>query len=156
MRLKFIVSNQTLVIHPSQAKLRLVADSKHYVVAQFDFRTEEWETKPVFALFTFEDKTYKMVLGADSSLEWNECWVPEEVIQSPRFSVSLYCGDRVTTNVVAVNVDNSGYTTKIVNQRQTQTVAEQIDALMRRYALICNSILQDCDKIREELKGGKQ
>jgi hypothetical protein len=46
----------------------------------------------------------------------NECYVAPEVIRSPGFTVSCYCGDRITTNEVRVDVLTSGYTEKIVNQ----------------------------------------
>lgn len=154
MTLKFNVQNQTLVIHPSQARLRLASDSRKYWVAKFDLRTEEWKNKLVFALFTFGERTYKMVLGADTELEWDECWVPAEVIHAPKFSITLYCDDRIVTNKVFIPVDESGYTDTITNQRVTPTVMEQMDNLMKRYALICNSILQDCSKIKEEIQGG--
>lgn len=156
MILKFIVSNQTLVIHPSQAKLRLASDSKKYWIANFELRTEEWKNKLVYALFTFGERTYKMVLGADADLNWNECWVPDEVIHAPKFTVTLYCDNRITTNLVTVPVDNSGYTENIVNQRVTPTIMEQMDNIMKRYAKVCNAILQDCSKIQEEMKGGKE
>lgn len=155
MTIKFNVQNQMLVIHPSQAKLRLASDSRKYWVANFDLRTEEWKNKIVFALFTFGERTYKMVLGADAELGWNECWVPAEVIHAPKFTVTLYCDNRITTNMVTVPVDPSGYTEKVVNQRVTPTVMEQMDSLMKRYALICNSILQDCSKIQQEIKEDK-
>jgi hypothetical protein len=154
MILKFNVQNQMLVIHPSQAKLRLASDSRKYWVAKFDLRTEEWKNKIVFALFTFGERTYKMVLGADKELDWDECWIPAEVIKSPKFSVTLYCDNRVTTNMVTIPVDPSGYTEKITNQQVTPTVIEQMDSLMKRYALVCNAILQDCSKIQQEIKGG--
>lgn len=154
MTLKFIVSNQTLVVHPSQAKLRLASDSKKYWVANFDLRTEEWKNKLVYALFTFGERTYKMVLGADAELGWNECWIPEEVIHAPKFTLTVYCDNRITTNMISIPVDNSGYTDQITNQRVTPTMMEQMDNLMKRYALICNSILQDCSKIHNELQGG--
>jgi hypothetical protein len=97
-----------------------------------------------------------MVLGADSELDWNECWIPAEVIHAPKFSVMLYCDNRITTNSVTIPVDNSGYTDKIMNQRVTPSIMEQMDGLMKRYALICNSILQDCSKIKKEMQGGNE
>lgn len=156
MTIKFNVQNQILVIHPSQAKLRLASDSKKYWIANFDLRTEEWKNKIVFALFTFGERTYKMVLGADKELGWNECWIPEEVIHAPKFTLSLYCDNRITTNTVSIPVINSGYTENIANQRVTPTMMEQMDGLMKRYAIICNSILQDCSKIKDEIQGGNK
>lgn len=155
MTLNFNVQNQMLAIHPSQAKTRLVSDCKNCWIANFDLRTEDWKNKIVFALFTYGEDTYKMILGAEQSLGWNECFIPAEVIHTPGFSVSLYCGDRITTNMVTIPVTISGYTEKITNQVVTPTVMEQMDSLMKRYALICNAILQDCNKIQQELKEGR-
>lgn len=154
MVLKYIVSNQSMQLHPSCEKLQVVADSKNYLIAQFDFRTDEWFNEPVWALFTYEDQTYKKLLGAEQ-LASNECYVPPEVIKSPSFSVSLYTGDRVVTEVVKKKVLPSGYTEDIANQDVSLSVLEQIDQLMKGYALICNNILQDCKKIQEELRGDK-
>lgn len=152
MVLKYIVSNQSMQLHPSCEKLQVVADSKNYLIAQFDFRTDEWLNGPVWALFTYEDQTYKKLLGAEQ-LALNECYVPPEVIKSPSFTVSLYTGDRIVTEVVKKKVIPSGYTENIKNQNVSPSVLEQIDQLMKGYAIICNNILQDCKKIQETLRG---
>lgn len=155
MVLKFILSEQSLVIHPSQERLKIVADSKNYLVAQFDCRTAEWKNGPIWVLFAYNGRTYKKLLGAEKELGWNECYVPAEVIHSPKFEVSVYTGDRITTNKVTRKVEESGYTEEIANERRTLTPIEQIDMLMKKYALVCNSILQDCEEILNEMKRGE-
>ena len=80
MVLKFILSGQSLSVHPSQERLTIVANSKNYLLAQFDCRTEEWKNGPIWALFTYNDKTYKKLLGAEDGVEWNECYIPHEVL----------------------------------------------------------------------------
>lgn len=151
MTLDFIVNNQSLTKHKSQNGLKVVADSKNYLKALFHFQSSEWQNQICYALFTLEGQTYKMILGAEEDCAWNECYVPEEVIHAPGFMVSCYCGDRVTTNEVRVDVVSSGYTESIVNQRITPSMMDQANALMKKYALICNSILQDCGKIKQEI-----
>lgn len=151
MTLDFIVNGQNLAKHKNQNSQKVVADSRNYLKALFHFQSEEWKGQICYALFTLQGQTYKMVLGADKDLDWNECYVPEEVIHAPGFTVSCYCGDRITTNEVKVDVVSSGYKDNIVNQKTTPSVLEQADALLKRYALICNSILQDCRKIKEEI-----
>lgn len=155
MALKFILSEQSLVIHPSQERLKVVADSKNYLVAQFDCRTTEWKNGPIWVLFEYNKKTYKKLLGAEKDLAWNECYVPSEVIHSPKFEISVYTGDRITTNKVVRQVEASGYTENAMNENCTKSTVEQIDMLMKKYALVCNSILQECEEILNEIKRGE-
>jgi hypothetical protein len=54
-----------------------------------------------------------------------------------------------------VAISKSGYTDNIVNQQATPSVMEQMNDYMKQYAMLCNSILQDCQKIREEIGGKK-
>ena len=155
MVLNFDICNQTLTKSLEIDKTEIVADSKNYLVARFNYLSTEWSDKLVYALFTYNKKTYKMILGADKNLAHNECYVPAEVIHSPGFTVSCYCDNRITTNLVQVKIKNSGYTEKITNQSATPTVMEQMNEYMKKYALVCNAILQDCQKIQEELGGKK-
>lgn len=151
MTLEFIVNGQSLTKHRNQSSQKVVADSRNYLKALFHFQSEEWQDQICYALFTYNGETYKMILGAEEDLAWNECYVPAEVISAPGFTVSCYCGDRITTNEVRVDVVSSGYTENIVNQVVTPSVLDQANALLKKYALICNSILQDCRKIKEEI-----
>lgn len=151
MTLEFIINNQSLTKYKSQSSQKVVADSRNYLKALFHFQSEEWKNQICYALFTYQGQTWKQILGVEEDCAWNECYVPEEVIHAPGFAVSCYCGDRITTNEVKVDVVSSGYTENVVNQRPTQSVMDQANALLKKYALICNSILQDCGKIKEEI-----
>lgn len=151
MTLDFIVNRQFLAKHRNQINQKIVADSRNYLKAKFHFQSEEWDGQICYALFTLQGKTYKKILGAEDGVEFNECYVPEEVIHAPGFSVSCYCGDRITTNEVRVDIITSGYTENIINQDTTPSVMDQANALLKKYALICNSILQDCGKILEKI-----
>lgn len=154
MKLNFTVENQILLSAPENENVKVVADSKNYLIAHFDFKTEEWKDTIVYALFTAGKNTYKMILGADVSLEDNECYVPYEIIKAPGFTVSCYSADRVPTTVAQVPVLKSGYTEKIANQNATPSVMEQMNSYMLKYASLCNEIYKECVKIREEM-GGK-
>ena len=150
MTLIFTVNNQTLLLSKTQQNLGLVADSKKYLITQFNFQSNEWRENLVYALFSHNGKTYKQILGADSELKQNECWVPSEVIKSPNFKVSLVCGDRITTNEVTLKIHPSGYTEKIENQDTTPSVIEQMEQLMHKYAVLCNDIYKECQKIYQQ------
>lgn len=155
MVLNFDLANQTLTKSSDIESQNIVADSKNYLIAHFNFNTDEWTDRIVYALFTYNKKTYKMILGADERLAKNECFVPYEVIHNPGFIVSCYCDSRITTNPVSIKVKASGYTEDIANQQDTPSVMEQMGNYMKQYALICNQILQDCEKIRDEIGGNK-
>ena len=155
MILNFDLHNQTLTKSSEVDTLHIVADSKNYLIARFNFNTDDWQDRVVYALFTYNKQTYKMILGADGRLERNECFVPHEVIHAPGFTVSCYCDTRITTNVVHVKVAKSGYTENIINQQTTPSVMEQMGNYMKQYATVCNAILQDCQKIRDEIGGNK-
>ena len=51
----------------------------------------------------------------------NQCYVPAEVIKSPSFEVSIYCGDLITTNAETVFIKQSGYTSNIINNPAEDT-----------------------------------
>jgi hypothetical protein len=153
MVLNFNLANQTLTKDGEIDNLHIVADSKNYLIARFNFNTDEWKDRLVYALFTYNKQTYKMILGADARLQHNECFVPHEVIHAPGFTVSCYCDTGITTNVVQVKVAKSGYTENITNQQTTPSVMEQMGNYMKKYATVCNAILQDCQKIRNEIGG---
>lgn len=156
MNLKLVVMDQQLISPSITSKAKIVADSRNYLKITFDYRSEEWKTGKVWALFTYQGKTYKQLVGQGEGVAENECWVPHEVIHAPGFKLSVYTGNRITTNSITLKVEPSGYTQDIENFTKTGTVVEQIDGLMKSYALICNQILQDCIKIKEEIKEEKK
>ena len=94
-----------------------VADSENFLYAQFSF-SEEWEgTKTAI----FNNGTPYSVM-----LENDKCLVPWEVITASGFSVSVYCGERITANTSFVKVLPSGYVEGQTPQPPSKTVYDQI------------------------------
>ena len=152
MTLLFNVNNQILSTAPGQT-FKVVADSKNYLKVQFTFQTQEWRKGNIlYALFTYKDKTYKKILGIEQGVKWNECFVSPEVIKEGKFSVSVYCDNLITTNSVDVPVLKSGYTDNIINQEATPAMTEQMNALMYKYASLCNQMYKECEKIKKEME----
>ena len=156
MLLKFTVNSQTLIKHKSQDGVTVVSDSKNYLVAKFEFLSKDWTGKVAVAQFTYDGKTYEQVIGADKTLAINECYIPNEVIYSPSFTVSCYAEgeERITTNEVCINVVKSGYKEEVVN-RVTDNTSKQYQNACQKYAMLCNEILQDCQTIYKLMKEGK-
>lgn len=98
MDLKFTVTRQYIRRIDTN---RVVANSKNYLTAVFIF-SEEWEGINKTAIFSHGGKNYGKLLKND------ECIIPPEVIQADEFTVSVFGGDLVTTNVCFVNVISSG------------------------------------------------
>ena len=95
-----------------------VAKSENYLYAQFTF-SEEWiGTKT--AIFN-NGTPYSVQLDED-----NKCLVPWEVITASGFSVSVFCGQRITANVEFVGVLPTGYIEGQTPEPPTLTVYEQI------------------------------
>ena len=152
MTLQFYVTNQNLSLNPSQRGLKIASDSHNYLKARFTFQTSEW-TRGVmrYALFTHKGATYKKFLGIEPGCKSNECYVAPEVIKEGNFTVSVFCDDLITSTVVSIPVENSGYTENIMNQEATPTVLEQMNQLMYKYASLCNDIYKECQQIKEEV-----
>ena len=156
MTITFFVNNQNLSISPTQKNISVVADSKNYLKARFVFQTSDWKDGRVrYALFSHNGKTYKKFLGIEEGVEGNECYIAPEVIKTGNFSVAVFCEDLITTNTVTIPVLASGYTENIENQKVTKSVQEQMNTLMYKYAGLCNDILKECQKIKQDLEGDK-
>lgn len=98
--LKFNVKNQII---ERLDDFRVVADSRNYLTADF-MLSDEWDNKRVFASFSHMD----IDIAKEAEIKDGQCLVPWEVIKPPFFSVSLFCGDLITSNVVSVQVEASG------------------------------------------------
>lgn len=90
---------------------KVVADSRKYLYAIFNF-SSDWDGLKKIALFRHErnDDIYEEHLENDS------CYVPWEVIQQSRFSVSVFAhleDKLITTNILYVKVSESGYNATI-------------------------------------------
>jgi predicted metal-binding protein len=103
MKANFIVSGQMLLRATNEQKVKLASHNKK-IIAAFEFRTDEWKNKVVYALFTYKNHTWKKVLGADKELAFNECYIPAEVLMPGSFSLTLYCDDRYVSLPCRVEV----------------------------------------------------
>lgn len=115
MNIEFQVKNQII---ERVDKNKVVADSRNYLFAVFDF-SDEWNGT-VTALFKKGKKSIEMLL------ENGRCPVPDEVITEGEFSVSCVCGDRITANKEYVSVEASGYEQGETPQPPTPDVYTQI------------------------------
>ena len=105
LTLEFSVRGQMIYY---QEKNKAAAGSNNYLYAKFNF-SRDWDITPKYAQFYGTDKNS---LPIEVQLENNGCYVPQEIIKSPRFYVSVYCADavkRITTELQAVSVLSSGY-----------------------------------------------
>lgn len=118
MQLKFNVNEQTLSL---VSKQQVVADSLNYLTCKFSF-SEEWLGVSKTAVFiSSTEAVYTAVLDAD-----NTCEVPWEVIEFPAFRASVYGGNRITTNMITVNVTESGYFEGDTSEEPSPSVYTQI------------------------------
>ena len=117
MQLEFKVNEQTLTLTSKQS---VVANSLNYLDAKFTF-SEEWRDAVKTAVFVSPtEEIFKQLLVNDM------CEVPWEVIGNPGFRVSVFGGNRITTNEVAVNVGESGPLDGENPSEPTPSVYEQL------------------------------
>lgn len=105
--LKFNVRNQSI---SRIDNFRPAEKSIKYLLAQFDFKTEDWKETVKTAVFR-NTKTGKPY---DAILDGNMCVVPWEVLsESGVFEVSVYGikedGSRITTDIDVVNLNSTIY-----------------------------------------------
>ncbi|MBQ6706796.1 MAG: hypothetical protein IJN07_04760 [Clostridia bacterium] len=99
---------------------RVVGDSRNYLVARFSFG-ENWRGLTKTAVFQGADrKAYHVVLEND------RCVIPAEVLRPTRFTVSVFGGDRLTTDRATVAVDGSGMVAGISPPTPTPDVYNQL------------------------------
>ena len=121
--LKFNVRNQSI---SRIDNFRPAEKSIKYLLAQFDFKTEDWKETVKTAVFR-NTKTGKPY---DAILDENTCVVPWEVLsESGVFEVSVYGvkddGGRITTDIDVVNLNRTIYGGS-ATQEPSPTVYEQI------------------------------
>lgn len=102
--LKFVVNNQIIERTDTFVPVR---SSKNYLYAEFDFQTDDWNSKSKTVLFRSGDnEPVPILLG-----ETDTCIVPAEVLVGASFSVSIVAGNLITANMVVVKLYESGYRT---------------------------------------------
>ena len=118
-QLNFEVSNQTV---KRTDDFNVVQLSRNYLRAHFDFLTEEWRGKSVTAIFITEDRAYSALLD-----DHGECEVPWEALAGNGYiNVSVFGGNRVTTDMAAVFIDKTGYQEAENSSEPTPTMFEQL------------------------------
>ena len=117
----------------------VIADSRNYLTAKFEL-SEEW-TGEVTAIFGYGGKFYHQVLTE------NSCTVPWEVIHAPYFTVSLFCGDLITSDELRIRVGKSGFEDGEVPGTPTPTVWQgYIDELAEKNREIAEELDKNVDK----------
>ena len=99
-----------------------VADSRNYLIAHFNFLTDEW-TDVITVVFTKGDMSYKVLLDSN-----NECLVPWELlVEGGDIYVSCYCNNLVTATSSRITVVDSGYVEDAENtEPPTPNIYDQI------------------------------
>lgn len=109
-QLQFEIRNQCIT---RTDKFRPVEKSLNYLLASFSFRTGDWGNAPLkTAIFTnSEKKSYKVIINDGI------CTVPWEALQKSGYmEVSVFAGDRITTNSARVFIEPSGYVDDAENE----------------------------------------
>lgn len=117
--LTFLANKQVLTRTDNNV---VVADSADYLVAKFTF-AEGWENMSKTVVFGNGTDVYTVPLAIDS------CSVPWEVLNAGAFKISVYGthnNERITTNILSVPVEESGYSEGLTPQPPTPDVYEQI------------------------------
>lgn len=114
--LRFTVNGQELKSHP----VTVVADSRNYLSAEFVFGPD-WEGIEKTAVFQAASGAVYHMLVQDGV-----CSVPEEVIRVPWFRVSVFGGDRLTTNRAEISVCQSGFLPGVTPPEPTPDIYDQL------------------------------
>ena len=116
--LKFVVNNQIIERTDTFVPVR---SSKNYLYAEFDFQTDDWNSKSKTVLFRSGDNDPVPVLLGET----NTCLVPAEVLTGTTFSASIIAGNLITANMVIVKLYESGYRQGGIPE-PSQTLYEQL------------------------------
>lgn len=101
MEIQFDVRNQYIVRTDENF---IVAKSKKYLTAAFNFTTDDWSDIKKIAIFHDTNRAYFMELIDD------KCGVPWEWLNTPGCkTVSVYGGDLITANKALVEIFETGY-----------------------------------------------
>ena len=124
MDLEFTINNQTCRI--KDKRQQVVNLSENYLALKFTF-SNDWSSTGKFVLYPMEDGT---VLR--QGINNNKTVVPADVLTGDKFYFTVYGvnnNERITTNLVKVNLLKSGYTDDAVTPGEdelTPSVVEEI------------------------------
>ena len=120
--IKFNVRNQNI---SRIDNFYVVAKSKSYLTAEFSFLTPDWKGVTKTAIFHDKDTSYTQILTDD------KCEVPWEwLANAGTKKVSVFGGALITVNMADVTIYESGYKEGKTPEPPTQTVYEQIIAML--------------------------
>ncbi len=117
--IKFAVCNQ----HISTDDICVVADSRNYLLALFEFDST-WEGVIKTAVFSNGENVYNMLLDDDM------CRIPAEVVCGDGFFVSVFGGDLITADRVKISVTPSGMVEGVAPPEPTPSVYDQMLTLV--------------------------
>ena len=124
MDLEFTINEQTCRL--DDKRQQVVNLSENYLVLSFTF-SEDWESTGKFVLYPMEDGTVlRQGINNDKTV------VPADVLTGDKFYFTVYGinnNERITTNLVKVNLLKSGYTDDAVTPGEdelTPSVVEEI------------------------------
>lgn len=100
--LHFVVNNQIIARTDTFVPVR---NSRNYLYAEFEFKTEDWAGKSKTALFHSGDGEPVPILLGDT----DTCLIPAEALAGTSFTVSVIAGNVITANAVTVKLYESGY-----------------------------------------------
>lgn len=102
-QLNFRVINQSLTRTDTFVP---VAGSKNYLLASFEFNTDDWDAIDTKTAVFVDEQNIKHEVAISDGM----CFVPSEALTNSGYIyVSVYGGDRITTNNVPVFIEASGY-----------------------------------------------
>jgi hypothetical protein len=137
-KLIFTIRNQSI---RRTDTFRPVKFSENYLYAEFIFRTGEWLNKTKSVIFVGKGLDPITVLLDDD----NMCLIPWEVLECDSFTVSVFAGDLITTNVETVRVFDSGYAEGTKPQPPTSDIYNQIMTSVDETKAIAQSVRNDAD-----------
>lgn len=146
---EFKVRNQ--IISRSDS-FQVVAKSRNYLYARFDFLTDDWKGKTKTAIFKTDGQNYGVALTHSNPMynaELDAYLVPFEFLENKGVGeVTVFGGDLITVNCAYVNISASGYTDDVKEyveptpslyeqwisemRNETKGIVDRMDALEKR------------------------
>ncbi len=128
---------------------KTVSDSVRFETVRFTF-PESWKGLNKTAVFKNGDRAIGIILNTNSiyCVGENECFIPHEVIHSPKFTVSVFGVNnekRATTARGEVFVIESGFETGDIPAEPTENEYSQILTVANEAKALAQSVRDDLD-----------
>lgn len=132
MKLYFTVNKQTLERQDDEI---LASFSKNFIRCGFECQ-HPWDDIYKYALFSdVSNKKYIVDLGYGHKVQ---CKIPCDVLKGNYFSVSIFGGNRLTTNQETVLLEPSGFTTAVDDLLDSKTMSSDSDIITTSADVIDN------------------